>query len=59
MPQSTQRWWENVCLLDKYVELIGEPNVIQVVTDSALANLLAGNIFSSFKKKKFLICIYI
>lgn len=43
MPQSTLRWWEYVCLLDKYVELIGEPNVIQVVTDSALANVLAGN----------------
>lgn len=33
-------------LLDKYVELVGEANVVQVVTDNASANILAGkNIF--------------
>lgn len=32
-------------LLDKYVDLVGEANVVQVVTDSASANVLAGNIF--------------
>jgi hypothetical protein len=30
-------------LLDKYVERIGERNVVQVVTDSASANVYAGN----------------
>ncbi len=29
-------------LLDKYVDLVGEANVVQVVTDSASANVLAG-----------------
>ncbi|GFY97541.1 hAT dimerization domain-containing protein [Actinidia rufa] len=29
-------------LLDKYVELIGEANVVQIVTDNASANILAG-----------------
>ena len=30
-------------LLDDFVERIGEKNVVQVVTDSATANVLAGN----------------
>ena len=29
-------------LIDKFVERIGEANVVQVVTDSATANVLAG-----------------
>ena len=29
-------------LIDKFVERIGEANVVQVVTDSAAANVLAG-----------------
>lgn len=36
-------------LLDNFVERIGEANVVQVVTDSAAANVLAG---MSFLKKK-------
>ncbi|XP_057490654.1 uncharacterized protein LOC130776438 [Actinidia eriantha] len=28
-------------LLDKYVELVGEANVVQIVTDNASANILA------------------
>lgn len=36
-------------LLDIFVEGIGEPNVVQIVTDSAAANVLAG---MSFLKKK-------
>ena len=32
-------------LLDKYVELVGEANVVQVFTGSASANILAGKNF--------------
>ena len=32
-------------LLDKYVELVGEANVVQIVTDNASANILAGRNF--------------
>ena len=32
-------------LLDKYVELVGEANVVQIVTNNASAYILAGNNF--------------
>ena len=32
-------------LLDKYVKLVGEANVVQIVTENASANILAGNNF--------------
>ncbi|XP_057504011.1 uncharacterized protein LOC130787631 [Actinidia eriantha] len=41
-------------LLDKYVKFVGEVNVIQIVTDNASANLLAGKnlIFRKFLEAK-------
>lgn len=39
-------------LLDKFVEKVGKENVVQVITDSAAANVLAGKNISSFLTSK-------
>ena len=36
-------------LLNQFVDTIGEGNMVQVVTDSAAANIFAGEIFSNSK----------
>ena len=39
-------------LLDKFVEKVGKENVVQVITDSAAANVLEGKNISSFLTSK-------